>query len=83
MRGPSQVRVGGRMDAEVLQGSDDDASLLDTVHDLHAEVRRVGAVPHAMLTAAMLSTAGRVRINPRKGTDNRRKGTDNRRNGYG
>jgi hypothetical protein len=41
------------MDAEVLQGSVDDASLLDTVHDLHAEVRRVGAVSHAVLTAAV------------------------------
>jgi hypothetical protein len=68
------------MDAEVLQGLvDDDASLLDTVHDLHAEVRRVGAVSLAVLTAAMLSTAGRadkstvrVRINRRKCADNRR-----------
>jgi hypothetical protein len=75
-RGLSQVRVGGRMDAEVLQGSvDDDSSLLDTVHDLHAEVRRVGAVSHAALTAAV---RGRGRV-----PEHRRTRADNRRKGYG
>jgi hypothetical protein len=51
------------MDAEVLQGSvdNDDASLLDTVHDLHAEVRRVGAVSHATLTAAVRGRGDRTR----------------------
>jgi hypothetical protein len=48
------------MDAEVLQGADDDASLLDTVHDLHAEVRRVGAVSHATLTAAVRGKGARA-----------------------